>query len=101
MTFTRWIIATATFAACWCVGAFALLPRMEAKLLRAANEALTAQQTLTGRLDRVQILFEGQTAKLTGKVRTAQDQLVVGAVRRHSPVGHEHDVIGQGDRRGT
>ena len=79
MTFTRWIIATATFAACWCVGAFALLPRMEAKLLRAANEALTAQQTLTGRLDRVQILFEGQTAKLTGKVRTAQDQLVVGA----------------------
>ena len=62
MTFTRWIIATATFAACWCVGAFALLPRMEAKLARAADEALTSQLTLTGRLDRVQVLFEGQTA---------------------------------------
>jgi hypothetical protein len=79
MTFTRWIIATATFAACWCVGAFALLPRMEAKLARAADEALTAQLTLTGRLDRVQVLFEGQTARLSGKVRTVQDQLIVGS----------------------
>jgi hypothetical protein len=109
MNAARWITAAALFAAFWCAGAYGLLPRMEKKLERTAQEALAAQNTLTGRLDRVQVLFEGQTARLQGKVRAAQDQLIIrstienlvraptlvlpAAGRRLNPVAAVQDVI--------
>ncbi|MBL9130810.1 MAG: hypothetical protein JNG86_06405, partial [Verrucomicrobiaceae bacterium] len=73
----RWIIAASLFAVLWSVGAFVLLPRMQEKLARAAHDALTAQNTLAGRLGRVQVRFEGQTAFLSGKVRVPQETKII------------------------
>jgi len=77
MTTARWITATLSFCSIWCLGALVLLPRMEEKLTQAARTALDSQRTLQNRLSGLHIAFEGQIAHLSGKVRTAQDQLVI------------------------
>ncbi len=77
MTTARWITATLSFCSIWCLGALVLLPRMEEKLTQAARTALDSQRTLQHRLSGLHIAFEGQIAHLSGKVRTAQDQLVI------------------------
>ena len=76
MNRARSLVLAAVFAAFWCTGAFFLLPRMENKLRDSAARALSAQHTLAGRLDRLQVSFEGQTARLTGLVRTVQDRQI-------------------------
>jgi len=76
MNRARSLLLAAVFAVFWCTGVFFLLPRMENKLRDSASRALSAQHTLAGRLDRLQVSFEGQTALLTGQVRTVQDRQI-------------------------
>jgi hypothetical protein len=72
----RCLVLAAVFAVFWCTGVFFLLPRMETKLRDSASRALSAQHSLAGRLDRLQVSVEGQTARLTGLVRTVQDRQI-------------------------
>jgi hypothetical protein len=81
MNLVRWSIAAAVFAAFWCAGLL-LRPRIEAKLTTATHQALAGQQPLIGRLDRVKTAFHGQTAHLTGQVRSAQDKAAIETVVR-------------------
>ncbi|MBK8092011.1 MAG: hypothetical protein IPK32_08515 [Verrucomicrobiaceae bacterium] len=67
----------AALAFFWCIGVFILLPRMEDKLLHAAQSTLEAQKTLQGRLSRVELHFDSQTAIPTGKVRSATDARIL------------------------
>ena len=88
MNTLRCLIAGTFFSAFWCLGVFILLPRMEAKLSKAAREALSAQQTLASRLGHVQADFNGQVAHLTGQVRCLQDKVAIEATVRdrvHAP----------------
>lgn len=70
----RWITSAATFLALWLIGAAVLAPGMRQRLEAAAHAALADHAALAGRLDRLELAFEGQRARLSGAVRTAQDR---------------------------
>jgi osmotically-inducible protein OsmY len=82
MTRARWILSAATLFVLWLVGALLLVPQMQRDLDAAAQSVLAGQAALEKRLGRMQLVFDGQQARLTGSVRTPQDRhLVETAVR--------------------
>lgn len=74
MTRTRWLISAVMLLILWLIGALVCVPRLQQELAAAAQTALSQQPTLTSRLGRLQLTFDGQQAHLAGKVRTPQDR---------------------------
>jgi hypothetical protein len=77
MNRARWITSVVTLTALWLLGALVLAPRVQNALETAARETLERQPVLVRRLDRLQLAFDGQQARLRGAVRTAQDRSAI------------------------
>ncbi|HBJ82555.1 MAG TPA: hypothetical protein DDZ88_01495 [Verrucomicrobiales bacterium] len=77
MNRARWITSVVTLSALWLLGALVLAPRVQIALETAARETLERQPVLARRLDRLQLAFDGQQARLSGAVRTAQDRSAI------------------------
>lgn len=77
MTRARWTLSVVTLGVLWLIGAFIVLPRLQRELETAAQSALAQQTTLTQRLGRLRLAFDGQQARLTGSVRTLQDRRTI------------------------
>ena len=84
MNRARWITSAAMLLAFWLLGALWLAPGMQGRLEQAARAALAAQTSLAPRLTNLEVAFEGQQARLSGSVRSAQDRAAAIAVVRHS-----------------
>lgn len=77
MTRARWILSAATLFALWLVGALVCLPHLHRDLETAAQEVLSQQPALRKRLGGLHLEFDGQKARLTGSVRTAEDRSLI------------------------
>ena len=77
MTRARWILSAASLFALWLIGALVFLPRMQSALATAAQEVLAQQPALLKRLGGLQLVFDGQQARLIGSVRTPQDRSLI------------------------
>ncbi|MCB1277199.1 BON domain-containing protein [Prosthecobacter sp.] len=82
MTRARWIISAVTLFALWLIGALIVLPHLQRDLETAAQSVLARQPALEKRLDRLHLVFNGQQAHLTGRVRTPEDRHVIEAAVR-------------------
>ncbi len=71
----EWIVAGACLLSLGAVAAFALAPRLQSLLEQAAHEHLRALEAQSGgaRFDRVSVRFDGQTARVSGAVRSTAD----------------------------
>ncbi|MEZ5384413.1 MAG: hypothetical protein R3F13_02740 [Prosthecobacter sp.] len=80
----RWIVSTVTLSLLWLLGALLILPGMEKALQTAARSRMESDASLTGRLERVTLTFDGQMAQLGGEVRSIRDrESIEAAVRDH------------------
>lgn len=77
MTPARWITASATLFGLWLLGATVFVPRIQRDLQEASQAALETQSTLAKRMGRLELRFEGQQARVSGKVRTQGDRLAI------------------------
>ncbi len=74
MTRARWILSAASLFALWLMGALVCLPHLQRDLETAAQDVLSKQPELRKRMSKVQLVFDGQLARLTGSVRTQEDR---------------------------
>lgn len=74
MTRARWILSAASLFALWLIGALVCLPYLQRDLETAAKDLLSQQPALRHRMDGLQLVFDGQQARLTGSVRTQEDR---------------------------
>lgn len=77
MTRARWILSAVTLSLLWLAGALILVPRLERDLEAAAHLALAKQPVLAEQLGGLRLDFDGQQARIAGRVRTARDRLVI------------------------
>lgn len=74
MTRARWLLSAASLFALWLLGALIWLPHLSRDLKAAAQDVLSQQPALHNRLDGLNLEFDGQRARLSGRVRTQEDR---------------------------
>ena len=74
MTRARWILSAASLSALWLIGALVCLPQLQRDLGTAARETLSQQTALRKRLGGLHLVFDGQVAHLSGRVRSREDR---------------------------
>lgn len=81
----EWIVAGSCLLSLWVAAVLVEAPRLRHKMQRAADSVLSKLEAPSGsgRFERVSLVFEGQTARVHGSVRSKDDAVMLLRALRH------------------